>query len=141
MHEWALAEAVISTVVETSKKEKIREVTEVKIEMGELQQIDEEIFNFALKVSIEEAARGQGDLLKKMKIKIEKESALLKCRICGHEWPFSDQAKELSEEESESIHFIPEAAYIYVRCPECKSPDFDIIKGRGVWIDSIKGTR
>jgi hydrogenase nickel incorporation protein HypA/HybF len=137
MHEWALAEAVISTLVETSKKEKVKEITEVKIKIGELQQIDEEIFKFALK----EMTQSQYSLLRKTKIKIEKESAILKCRVCGNEWHFGSQSKKLTEEESESIHFIPEAAYIYIRCPRCKSPDFEIIKGRGVWIDSIKGIR
>jgi hydrogenase nickel incorporation protein HypA/HybF len=141
MHEWALAEAVISTLVETSKKEKVKEIAEVKIKMGELQQIDEEIFKFALKEIIKEMTQSQYSLLKKAKIKIEKESAILKCRVCGYEWTFSDQAKKLSKEEAESIHFIPEAAYVYIRCPECKSPDFEIIKGRGVWINSIKGIK
>ena len=141
MHEWALAEAVISTVVETSKKEKIKEIAEVKIKIGELQQIDEEIFRFALGEIIKEMVRDQDSSLENMKIKIEEEPSFLKCRVCGHEWSFISQSKKLSEDESESIHFIPEAAYVYIRCPKCKSPDFEITKGRGVWIDSIRGTR
>jgi hydrogenase nickel incorporation protein HypA/HybF len=141
MHEWALADAVVSTLVETSKKENLKEIIEVKIKIGELQQIDEEIFRFALKEIIEERVRNQDSSLKNMKIKMEKEPSFLKCRVCGHEWDFESESKKLSEEESESIHFIPEAAFVYIRCPMCKSPDFEIIKGRGVWIDSIEGRR
>jgi hydrogenase nickel incorporation protein HypA/HybF len=47
--------------------------------------------------------------------------------------------KKLSEDDSESIHFIPEIAFAHFRCPKCGSPDFEIVTGRGVSILSIKG--
>ena len=43
MHEWALAEAVISSATEIAENEGLREVTEVKITVGELQQIELDI--------------------------------------------------------------------------------------------------
>jgi hydrogenase nickel incorporation protein HypA/HybF len=135
MHEWALAEAVISTAIEVAEKERISELAKIKIKLGELQQIDAEIFEFALK----EIIQPQRSLLKKVKIEIEIEKAILKCRVCGQEWAFEDSIKKLAEEESESIHFVPEIAHVYVRCPKCKSPDFEVLKGRGVWIESIEG--
>ena len=57
----------------------------------------------------------------------------------AHEWLFGEAIKGLSEEQSEAIHFIPEVAHVYIRCPECESPDFEFVKGRGVWIESIEG--
>jgi len=135
MHEWSLAQAVIYTAIEYQKKEKLKEVTELEVKMGELQQIDIEIFKFALKEIVQ---------FKKMmgtKIRIETEKAVLKCRVCGYQWNFSDSTKRLNEDKAELIHFIPEVAHVYLRCPKCKSPDFEITKGRGVWISSIKGLR
>ncbi len=41
----------------------------------------------------------------------------------------------------ESIHFIPEVAHTYIKCPKCGSPDFEIIKGRGIWLEKIKGVK
>ena len=35
--------------------------------------------------------------------------------------------------------FLPEMAHTYLKCPKCKSPDFDIIAGRGVYIKNIIG--
>ena len=137
MHEWALAEAVISTALNVAKKEKLKEITKINIKMGELQQIDIEIFEFALK----EIIQPQSPILIKAKIDLETERAILKCRVCGYEWAFGDAMKKLGEEESESIHFVPEIAHVYIRCPKCKSPDFEVIKGRGVLIDSIEGER
>lgn len=134
MHEWSLAQAVIYTAIEYQKKNKLKKISELRIKLGELQQIDREIFEFALK----EIAQ-----LKKIKlnIKIEIEKAILKCRVCGHKWKFGNAAKKIDENEAEFIHFVPDVAHVYLRCPKCKSPDFEIIRGRGVWIESIEGVK
>ena len=133
MHEWSLAQSVIYNTIEYKKRNKFRKITEIKIKLGELQQIDREIFEFALKEITK---------LKKItaKIKIETEKTVLKCRICGNIWDFCD-TKKLNKNEAEFMHFIPDVAHVYLRCPECKSPDFEIIKGRGVLVDSIKGVK
>ncbi len=47
----------------------------------------------------------------------------------------------LDEKEAEAIHFIPEVVFVHARCPKCKSPDFEIVKGRGVTLRTIKGRR
>ena len=132
MHEWALAEAVISTTMEIAEEKRLKSITEVKIKMGELQQIDQEIFKFAL-------SQLQTRILKNAKFILETVNAELKCKVCGHQWSF--YAEKLGEDVSEAIHFIPEIAHTYIKCPKCKSPDFEIPVGRGVWLESIKGVR
>jgi len=137
MHEWALAESIITAAVEAAEKEKLEEITEIIIQIGELQQIEQDIFDFALK----EIMKTQGANLKNTKIKIETEKSMLKCNNCEHEWSFSDVKKKLSEDEAEAVHFVPEVAFVHTRCPKCGSPDFEITCGRGVSIKSIKGKR
>ena len=39
------------------------------------------------------------------------------------------------------IHFVPELAHAYLRCPDCSSADFEVLGGRGVSIDAIEGER
>ena len=135
MHEWALAEAVIATVIEEARKEGLEEVTKIKIKIGELQQMDTEVFEFAL----DGIAKVQGaSLLTKMEVEMDIERAIFRCRVCATEWTF-DNMSEMSEEENEAIHFVPEVAHAYIRCPSCKSPDFEVLQGRGVLIDYIKG--
>jgi hydrogenase nickel incorporation protein HypA/HybF len=137
MHEWALAESIITAAVEAAEKEKLEKITEIIIQIGELQQIERDIFEFALN----EIMKVQGAKLKNTKISIEAEKSMLKCKNCEHEWSFSDMKKKLSEDESEAIHFVPEVAFVHTRCPKCGSPDFEITLGRGVSINSIKGER
>ncbi len=48
MHEWALAESVLSAAVDTAKAQHLKTITDITVEVGELQQIEKEIFLFAL---------------------------------------------------------------------------------------------
>jgi len=132
MHEWALAEAVIETASRIAKKEGLDSITEINIRLGELQQVDIEIFKFAL-------SQLKPQELEKAQFNIRKAEAKFRCRVCGHEWPFS--AADLDEEAREAIHFVPEVSHAFMKCPRCGSPDFDVISGRGVWIESIKGVK
>ncbi len=132
MHEWALAEAVISAVSQIAEKEGIREVTEVKVKVGELQQVEIDILEYAL-------SQLKTEKFEKTKFSIEKAEARLKCRVCGHEWIFNK--KKLDEKTAEAIHFVPEIVHTYVHCPKCDSPDFEVLEGRGVWLESIKGVK
>ncbi len=137
MHEWALAEAVVDTTLKVIQKEELKGVSEVIIRLGELQQIDKEIFQFALNEIIKE----QSPILKETEFRLLKEDALIRCKVCGVEWKYSDAIKALGEDDIESIHFIPEMSHIYMKCPKCASHDFEIVKGRGVWVESIKGSK
>jgi hydrogenase nickel incorporation protein HypA/HybF len=132
MHEWALAEAIITAVKQIVEKEKLRELREVTIKVGELQQVEKDILRFALS-QLNLAA------FKNVQFHIEKAKTALKCRACGNTWLFS--RNKLDEATAEAIHFVPEVAHAYIRCPKCGSPDFEISAGRGVWIENIRGVR
>jgi len=135
MHEWALAESVVTAALEVAAKEKLKKITEIKVSIGQLQQIEHDIFKFALNEILKE--KGE----KKTKVTFKTEKSTLRCKNCKHSWSFDDIKKKLSKDEAESIHFIPEVALVHTRCPKCNSPDFEIIAGRGVSISSIKGER
>jgi hydrogenase nickel incorporation protein HypA/HybF len=132
MHEWALAEAVITAAQQIAEKEKLREIKEVTIKIGELQQVEKDILRFALSQLKPESFKNAAFHISKAKTK-------LKCRVCGNTWLFSKT--KLSKDTAEAIHFVPEVAHAYIRCPKCGSPDFEIAEGRGVWLENIKGVR
>ena len=137
MHEWALAESVLAAALEAAEKEKLKKITEIKINIGELQQIESDIFKFAL----DQIIKDKDKKIRDVKIKIKREKSTLKCKNCEKIWSFYDMKKKLSKYEAESIHFIPEVALVHSRCPVCGSPDFEILTGRGVTITSIKGEK
>ncbi|OGF56345.1 MAG: hydrogenase nickel insertion protein HypA [Candidatus Fraserbacteria bacterium RBG_16_55_9] len=135
MHEWALAEAVVAAAVKAAKREHLDTITAIHVKLGELQQIEHEILEFALK----EILAQEEPLLRSARIEFQLEKASFKCRNCQKEWTFDDA--DLSPEEAESIHFIPEIAHVYMRCIACSSPDFEVIHGRGIWLVSLQGVR
>jgi len=137
MHEWALADAVITTAKKVAHEENLKKVTEIVVKIGELQTISREIFDIALQQVLKSAP----DLFEDVTFKLEIEPAGFKCMNCSHEWLFSNVKKNLDDDETESIHFIPETAHVFLKCPNCKSPDFEIVKGRGIWVDSIEGEK
>jgi len=106
-------------------------IKRVRIRIGELQNIDLEVFKFALKELFKENS------LEKVEVILVKSKAVFKCRRCKHVWRLDDV--KLKNEEVEAIHFMPELIHAFISCPNCKSCDFDIIEGRGVWIENIEG--
>ena len=137
MHEWALAESVIKSSISAAEKENLKKITEINVRLGALQQIADDIFKFAL----DELIETYDDKFQDVKINIETEETALQCKQCEHNWEFKDMKDKLNADEAEAIHFIPEVAFVHTRCPNCGSPDFRIVKGRGVSVSSIKGVK
>jgi hydrogenase nickel incorporation protein HypA/HybF len=132
MHEWALAEAILAAATQIAQKEQLKEVTEVTIRVGELQDVEPEILKFAL-------GEIKTGLFKNAEFVLLKAETELKCRVCGTSWQFKKET--LDKATAEAIHFVPEAAHTFVKCPKCGSPDFEIASGRGVWLDNIQGVK
>jgi hydrogenase nickel incorporation protein HypA/HybF len=135
MHEWALAEAVIVAAAQTADREHLEAVSVIRVRLGEAQRISRDVFESSLReILAREAPRLRG-----ARAEIETEPALYKCRGCASEWGLGVTLNMLNEEESEAVHFIPEMARVYARCPDCSSPDFDLVAGRGIWLVSVTG--
>ena len=132
MHEWALAEGVIQTAMGVAKEQGLEKITEIVIQIGELQQIEHEILMFALE-------QLRTHMMKGARFTLETVPGKLKCRSCGNEWKFNPRG--VGEDESEAIHFVPEVAHAYISCPSCDSPDFQVLEGRGVLLASIRGVK
>ncbi len=132
MHEWALAEAILATATQISEKENLKEVTEVTVMIGQLQDVERRILRFAI-------TQIKSEQFKNTKFHFLKAKTMLKCRVCGTTWQFKKES--LDKATAEAIHFVPEVAHTYVKCPKCGSPDFEIASGRGVWLESVKGVK
>ena len=130
MHEWALADAVVSTVERLYQENGRKRILSVRVLIGELQHIEMEVFSTGLQNLLSDRPFGSEVF------QFETEKASFRCNACGNAW-LLEQYPELGEDELEAIHFLPETAHVYMRCPSCGSPDFALEKGRGVTIQSI----
>jgi hydrogenase nickel incorporation protein HypA/HybF len=132
MHEWALAEGVISTATKFAIENKLTKIIEVVVMIGELQQVEHDVLEFAFE-------QLKTPLFKDAKFILKSQPAEFKCRNCNNKWKFKTQG--MTEDVSEAIHFVPEMAHVYLKCDECGSPDFEVVQGRGVWLATIKGEK
>jgi hydrogenase nickel incorporation protein HypA/HybF len=130
MHEWALAESVLEAVRRECGAEHLTAFRRVTVRLGELQNIEEEIFTEGLRTLAGEYGIGTEVFV------IEHVPARFACNHCGRRWELRESG-EVSEEELEAIHFLPETAHLFIRCPQCGSGDYHIEEGRGVSIGAI----
>lgn len=132
MHEWALAEAVIVKAAEVAQANGLASVSRVEVRIGELQAIDREAFEFGLGL-----LRAEHPVMAGAAFSIEPDPAELRCRRCGRGWFLVESLSALPEEDREAIHLLPEVVHLYVTCPACGSPDFEVLTGRGVSLAAV----
>jgi hydrogenase nickel incorporation protein HypA/HybF len=135
MHELALAEAVVTAALKFSDREGLSELARIEVRVGELQGIRKEIFEFALA----EVMPAVEPRLASTEIHVEIEPARFHCRSCGVRFSLNEETGLRGAEEVEAVHLVPELAHAFLRCPACRSPDFEVVAGRGVSIGAIEG--
>lgn len=135
MHELALADAVVRTALDAAGKANVSRITRMVVRIGELQSIKLDVFEFALK----EILPANEPRLSAADIALEIEPARFRCRPCGHAFGLDDETAPKTPDEAEAIHFVPELAHGFLRCPSCRSPDFEVLEGRGVSIAELEG--
>ena len=137
MHEYALAEAVVATAIDAATKAGHSSITRIDVRIGQLQRIDKEVFAFAIK----EILPADEPRIAGAEVTLEIEPARFACRPCGREFSLADiGGGPTDHDQAEAIHFIPELAHAFIACPDCDSPDFAVVAGRGVSIENLEAT-
>lgn len=131
MHELALADAVVKTALSVAADAGLTRISRIVVTVGELQQIDRDTFAYLLT----EVMPGTDSRLASAEFVVEDEAAGFRCRACGTGF----EASPPGDDAGEAVHFVPELAHAYLRCPGCGSPDFDIVAGRGVTLRTVEG--
>ena len=136
MHELALADAVMKAALRAADDAGIDRIDRLVVKVGELQQIEKDLFEFSLTTVL----AAQDSRLSDAVFDVQVEPVLFSCNACGREYGRGEASLEGDSEEAEAIHFIPELSHAFARCPSCGSPDFDIRAGRGITLESLEGS-
>ena len=135
MHEFALAEGVVASAIAAAEKAGMTRIQQVEVRIGELQRISRETFEFALT----ELLPADEPRIAGASFELAVEPARFRCRPCEHEFKLADTAGPADHDQREAIHFIPELAHGFLCCPACRSPDFEVLEGRGVVLAAVEG--
>ena len=119
-----------------AEKNGLARIERIVVSVGQLQRISEDGFRFAIRKVIPATT----EALRDVEVRVAHEPALFRCRGCGRQFALDEAADGLDAERAEAIHFIPELAHAFLRCPDCHSPDFDLLAGRGVRLVEVSGS-
>lgn len=136
MHELALADAVMKAALRAADDAGMDRVEKLVVKVGELQQIEKDLFEFSLASVIPT----QDPRLATTEFDVAAEPVRFTCLACGTEYGRDDVDIDAAGDQGEAVHFIPELSHAFARCPDCGSPDFDITQGRGITLERIEGS-
>lgn len=117
MHELAMAQSIINSVIETAEKNEAIEVNEVIIEIGKLVLINPEQLSFLLDVL------GENTIVENAKFEINEIPVEIKCSNCG----FHGNANS-----DDLDHYAP-----IIECPECEDKRISILNGKDCIVKNI----
>ena len=118
MHEFAMAQGIFNTVMDTAEANDAIEVTEIVVEIGRLAMLNPEQLKFMLGVMCE----GE-ELTKNVEMIINNIDVEIKCYNCGFEG---------AGNVDDSDHYAP-----MVLCAECESHRVQVINGKDITVRSI----
>lgn len=118
MHEFAMAQGIFNTVMDTAVANDAIEVTEMVIEIGRLAMLNPEQLKFMLGVMCE----GE-ELTKNAEMIINTVDVEVKCHNCGFEG---------AGNVDDSDHYAP-----MVLCPKCESHRVEVRNGKDITVRSI----
>ena len=136
MHELALADAVMKAALRAAADAGMDRIDKLVIKVGELQQIEKDLFEF----SLTSVLSAQDDRIADAEFDVTEERVCFGCNACGHEYDRQEAALDGGGDDGEAIHFIPELSHAFARCPSCGSPDFEILAWRGITLERIEGS-
>ncbi len=111
-----------------------RRVTAVRVRVGALSLVDIDALVFALKVA------SKGTPAEGARFEVTVEEPVFRCRRCGHQWSIPrNRVQEIAEAYgiSSTMHLYPDIVVEYLKCPRCGSNDVEIVRGRGVVVETV----
>jgi len=142
LHELSLAQNIVDSVLAEANAKGATRVLELRIEVGELMQIDRRALRFGLKLLM------TGPLLEGARLRVNLKRASFRCRRCGAEWDMAEARNQLARvapsllvQEPDSrelpLHFFPYLYPAFIRCPKCGSSDASAIEGKDLELTKL----
>jgi hydrogenase nickel incorporation protein HypA/HybF len=121
MHESAISQSIVKTVLNQANKQNAAQVESVEIEIGELTFLNPDQVEFWVKIGFE------GTIAETASVIIKKVKGILNCKDC-------DYSGSLNMNEDSSFHVNIPLFY----CPQCQRGNIEIIQGKEALIRRIK---
>jgi len=127
MHEFALANELLSLVVESARQHQLSRINSVRIGLGPIAAINQSIFQELFEELSEQSGLGR------VRVDFRKLPLRLKCAFCGETSEISVPARGFRD-----IYHNPLGAPVPSRCPRCGSSEISFPEATAVVLEEIE---
>jgi hydrogenase nickel insertion protein HypA len=145
MHEFAVADQIYQSCIETANHHHVPKILEINVELGDFTLVVEELLLYSFNI-----VKKQSPITEDSDLVITRTPGLIKCNDCektSEIW-FNEEQQEISEENadeldifSQKVHLNKDLRFMSVnlfRCKHCKSRNTTLISGKDIKVKNIK---
>ena len=110
MHETAVAQSLVETIVEEARKRRWKPIR-ARMSCGELNAVNDEVLSFAFE------AAAEGTLCQGVELQIEHKPLRARCHTCDRTYPIDPS---------------------HTRCPDCAGEDFELLPDAPLVLEEIE---
>jgi hydrogenase nickel insertion protein HypA len=145
MHEFAVADQIFQSCIQTANYHKVDKIIEINIELGDFTLVVEELLIYSFNVM-----KKQSPVTEESELLITRTPGVIECNDCkktSEIW-FNEEQEEIPEEEADEldqftqkIHLNKDLRFMSVnlfRCKHCKSRNTNLISGKDIKVKNIK---
>ena len=145
MHEFAVADQIFRSCIQTANHHNVPKILEINVELGDFTLVVEELLTYSFNV-----VKKQSPITEESELVITRTSGVIECNECkktSEVW-FNEEQEEVSEENqdeldkfSQKVHLNKDLRFMSVnlfRCKHCKSRNTNLISGKDIKVKNIK---
>ncbi len=145
MHEFAVADQIFRSCIDTANYHKVDKIIEINLELGDFTLVVEELLTYSFNI-----VKKQSPITEESELVIIRTPGIIECNDCNEEseiW-FNDEQEEVSPEDADEfdkftqkVHLNKDLRFMSVnlfRCKHCKSRNTNLISGKEIKVKDIK---
>jgi len=145
MHEFAVADQIYRSCIDTATHHNVPSILEINVELGDFTLVVEELLIYSYNI-----VKKQSPITEESQLMITRTPGRIECNDCKKEseiW-FNDEQQEIPEDEadeldkfSQKVHLNKDLRFMSVnlfRCKHCKSRNTNLVAGKQIKVKNIK---
>lgn len=145
MHEFAVADQIFQSCIETANHHKVPKILEINVELGDFTLVVEELLIYSFNIM-----KKQSSITEESELVITRTPGIIECNDChktSEIW-FNEEQQETSEETTDDLSIFTQKVHLnkdlrmmsvnLFKCKHCYSRNTNLIAGKDIKVKNIK---
>jgi hydrogenase nickel insertion protein HypA len=145
MHEFAVADQIYRSCIETANHHKVEKILEINLELGDFTLVVEELLIYSFNV-----VKKQSPITEESNLVITRTPGVIECNDCkktSEIW-FNEEQQEVSDENADELDIFTQKVHLnkdmrmlslnLFKCKNCSSRNTNLIEGKEIKVKNIK---